>query len=117
MKLTKDIAIAIGMSNLNVSKSNVGMPNVFYDLQGDVTCDDHGTDDPSQCELHHVDGTGEMSAEEFDHMVGDLVNFLYYIGEPVRARRQEIGIWVLAFLGLLYVLAALMGREFSKDYH
>lgn len=96
---------------------NVGMPNVFYDLQGDVTCDDHGTDDPTQCDLHHVEGTGELSAEEFDTMVGDLVNFLYYIGEPVRERRQAIGIWVLIFLAVLYVLAALMGREFSRDYH
>jgi cytochrome c1 len=31
--------------------------------------------------------------------VGDLVNFLYYIGEPIRAKRQSIGVWVLAFLG------------------
>ncbi len=96
---------------------NVGMPNVFYELQGDVSCDDHGTGDPAACDLHHVEGTGELSAEEFDTMVGDLVNFLYYVGEPVRARRQEIGFWVLAFLGVLYILAALMGREFSKDYH
>jgi ubiquinol-cytochrome c reductase cytochrome b subunit len=58
-----------------------------------------------------------MSTEEFDTAVADLVNFLYYIGEPVRDRRQQIGIWVLLFLGVLYVLAALMGREYSKDYH
>jgi cytochrome c1 len=50
-------------------------------------------------------------------MIVDLVNFMYYIGEPVRDRRQQIGIWVLAFLGVLYVLTALIGREFSKDYH
>ncbi len=96
---------------------NVGMPNVLYELQGDITCDDHGADDPAACDLHHVEGTGELSGEEFDTLVGDLVNFLYYVGEPVRTRRQEIGIWILVFLGVLYVLAALMGREFSKDYH
>ena len=96
---------------------NVGMPNVFHSLQGDVTCDDHGADDPTQCDLHHVEGTGELSEAEFDTLVGDLVNFLYYIGEPVRERRQSIGIWVLLFLAVLYTLAALMGREFSKDYH
>lgn len=95
---------------------NVGMPNVFYELQGDVTCDDHGADDPAACDLH-AEGTGELSAEEFDTLVGDLVNFLYYVGEPVRDRRQAIGIWVLLFLAVLYILAALMGREYSKDYH
>lgn len=96
---------------------NVAMPNVLHSLQGDVTCDDHGTGDPTQCDLHHVEGTGSLSPEEFDSTIADLVNFMYYIGEPVRARRQEIGVWVLAFLAVLYILAALMGREFSKDYH
>ncbi len=97
--------------------ANVAMPNVLHSLQGDVICDDHGTDDPTQCDLHHVEGSGSLSPEEFDNVIADLVNFMYYIGEPVRARRQEIGIWVLAFLAVLYILAALMGREFSKDYH
>ncbi len=27
------------------------------------------------------------------------------------------GLWVLVFLGILYVLTTLVGREFSKDYH
>ena len=49
--------------------------------------------------------------------MADLVNFLYYIGEPVRDRRQEIGVWVLAFLGVLFILTVLIGREFGKDYH
>ena len=92
------------------------MPNVLHELQGDVTCDDHGTGDPAQCELY-VEGNGSMSEAEFDTVVADMVNFLYYIGEPIRDRRQQIGIWVLAFLGVLYILAAFMGREFSKDYH
>ncbi|MDF1767041.1 MAG: cytochrome b N-terminal domain-containing protein [Gammaproteobacteria bacterium] len=97
--------------------ANVGMPNVLHGLQGDVVCDDHGSDDPTQCELTHIEGTGSLSAEEFDQTVADLVNFLYYIGEPVRAKRQSIGVWVLLFLGLLYVLVFFMSREFSKDYH
>ncbi len=100
---------------------NVAMPNVLYELQGDVICDDHSgdsiTNDPGQCELSHIDGSGTMAPEEFDGLVADLVNFLYYVGEPIRSRRQEMGIWVLAFLAVLYVLVALMGREFRKDYH
>ena len=96
---------------------NVGMPNVLHELQGDVNCEDHGSDDPSQCELSHLAGTGSMSESEFDGTVAELVNFLYYIGEPIRARRQEIGVWVLLFLAVLYILTFLMGREFAKDYH
>jgi cytochrome c1 len=93
------------------------MPNVLVNLQGVVSCNDHGTDDPTQCELTHVDGTGSLNEIEFDRVVADLVNFLYYIGEPSRSRRQEIGVWVLAFLALMIVLTTLIGREFGKDYH
>ncbi|MEE3301173.1 MAG: cytochrome b N-terminal domain-containing protein [Pseudomonadota bacterium] len=101
----------------NKTFPDVGMPNVLHELQGDVTCDNHGAGDPGQCELQYIEGTGAMSAEEFDIVIADLVNFLYYIGEPIRNRRQEIGIWVLIFLTVLYAFTALMGREFSRDYH
>ena len=96
---------------------NVGMPNVLYELQGDVICDDHGTDDPTQCSLSHVAGSGSLTPVEFDAMVADMVNFLHYIGEPIRYRRQQLGVWVLLFLGLLYISVTLMSREFRKDYH
>ncbi len=96
---------------------NVGMPHVLHDLQGDVLCDDHGTGNPNQCDLSHVEGTGTMSEQEFDDAMADLVNFLYYVGEPGRDRRQSIGVWVLAFLAVLFVLTTLIGREFGKDYH
>jgi len=96
---------------------NVGMPNVLYELQGEILCDDHGSDDPAQCELSHVAGTGAMTEAEFDQAMTDLVGFLYYVGEPIRATRQSMGIWVLLFLGVLYVLVTLMSREFIKKYH
>lgn len=97
--------------------ANVGMPNVLHELQGDVICDSHGEEDMSHCELIHVEGTGTLSEAEFDTTVAELVNFLYYIGEPIRDTRQSIGVWVLLFLAVLYVLTVLIGREFSKDYH
>ena len=96
---------------------NVGMPNVLHELQGDVWCTVPAASDPTQCQLQHTAGTGSMTPTEFDQAVADLVNFLYYMGEPVRSKRQYLGIWVLAFLAVLYLLVALMSREFSKDYH
>jgi ubiquinol-cytochrome c reductase cytochrome b subunit len=102
----------------NTIFANVAMPNVLHELQGDVTCelheDEHGEE---ACELHLVEGTGSMSEAEFDEVAADIVNFLYYIGEPVREHRKAIGIWVLAFLAILYGFVAVMSREFGKDYH
>lgn len=102
----------------NTIFANVAMPNVLHELQGDVECEMHEDEDGEEvCELHPIEGTGSLTEAEFDAVATDIVNFLYYIGEPVRERRQEIGFWVLAFLAVLYVFVALVGREFSKDYH
>jgi len=102
----------------NTIFANVGMPNVLHELQGDVECemhmDDHGEE---SCELQRAEGTGTMTEQEFDQVAADITNFLYYIGEPMRERRKEIGVWVLAFLALLYVFVWATAREFGKDYH
>ena len=93
---------------------NVGMPNVLHELQGDVVC---ANGDVEHCEFEHIDGTGSMSPAEFDEAVGDIVNFLYYIGEPVRATREYIGFFVLGFLAILFVFTTLLNREYWKNIH
>jgi len=102
----------------NVLFANVAMPNVLHELQGDVECELHADESGGEiCELHPVEGTGALSADEFDQVAADITNFLYYIGEPVREKRKAIGIWVLAFLAILYAFVFAIGREFGKDYH
>jgi len=91
--------------------ANVGMPNVLAELQGDQVCDDL-----EHCEeLHHVDGTGALSEAEFEEVVYDLVNFLYYAGEPSRLDRERIGGFVLFFLAFLFVFVYMLNREYWKD--
>jgi ubiquinol-cytochrome c reductase cytochrome b subunit len=92
---------------------NVGMPNVMHELQGDVVCEGEA----GHCEPSHVAGTGSMAPEEFDATVADLVNFLYYIGEPVRAQRERLGFYVLGFLAILFVFTTLLNREYWKKIH
>ena len=62
-------------------------------------------------------GSGAMTAAEYDQAAYDIANFLHYVGEPGRAKRQEIGFWVLGFLALLFVLATFLNREYWKDIH
>ena len=73
--------------------------------------------EPEHCELTHVAGSGSMTPEEFDQATYDLVNFLYYVGEPMRERRQEIGVFVLGFLAILFILVFLLNREYWKKIH
>lgn len=91
---------------------NVGMPNILQKLQGDQRCSGESCD-----RLEHVDGTGTMSPEEFEQAAYDLVNFLYYVGEPSRMDRERIGGFVLLFLALMFVFAWLLNREYWKDIH
>ena len=98
----------------NVVFPNVGMPNVLHELQGDVVC---AGGDVEHCEPTHVAGTGSMAPEEFDVVVADIVNFLYYIGEPIRAKREYMGFFVLGFLAILFVFTTLLNREYWKKIH
>ena len=97
----------------NTVFANVAMPNVLGGLQGDQElC--HG----EHCAgVEHVAGTGALNEEEFDKVVYDLVNFLYYLGEPSRLDRERIGVYVLFFLAFLFVFAFMLNREYWKDVH
>ena len=60
---------------------------------------------------------GKMAPAEYDRMVADLVNFLVYVGEQARETRETLGIYVLLFLGVVFVLAYALKKEFWKDIH
>jgi cytochrome c1 len=105
---------------------NVGMPHALYELQGiqqEVCTEvprtgDDGGDTGEHCGyLEVVEGTGRYTAEEYDQAVYDIVNFLYYVAEPTRTERYRLGVYVLLFLVVLFVLTSLLGREYAKEFH
>ena len=55
------------------------------------------------------------SETEFDQDVRDITNFLDYVGEPAKLIRTSLGVWVLLFLGVLFVLTYLLKKEYWKD--
>lgn len=113
---------------------NVGMPNVLAELQGvqksaciqvpKMAGNGGERRDPltgapiteEKCgQLVVEEGTGIYTPEEFDQAVYDLVNFLYYTGEPSRLERYRLGVYVLLFTIILFVFTYLLGREYQKD--
>jgi ubiquinol-cytochrome c reductase cytochrome c1 subunit len=105
----------------NLVFPDVGMPHVFADLQGLQK---------ANFKVETVDGTehkvfegfeqvkaGSMTAEEYDVMVRDLTNFMVWAAEPMKLERQRIGMWVMAFLVVLFILAYLLKKEYWKDIH
>jgi ubiquinol-cytochrome c reductase cytochrome b subunit len=112
---------------------DVGMPHALLDLQGLQECAmgpsqaanggvrrDPLTgrdivDDP--CGEFVIKEAGELSPEEFDRAIYDLVNFLAYVGEPAARDRTRIGTYVLLFIAFFFVFTWLLNREYWKDVH
>ena len=63
------------------------------------------------------DTPGALSPVEYKAFVADLVNYLDYMAEPVRNERINIGIVVMIYLGVLFVFAYALKRNYWKDVH
>jgi len=106
----------------NAAFPNTGMPNVLWELQG-IQKPIYATHkDTEGHEVKTIEGfelveSGEMSPVEYKEAMVDLVNFLAYVGEPIQLERQRIGIWVILFLALAFVVFYLLKREYWKDVH
>ena len=99
--------------------ANTAMPHVLWPLQGVAQ---------PRLQLVTVNGQtvqqlvglapavgGELDAAQFDAFVRDTVNFLDYMGEPVKAKRESLGLRVILFLLFYWLIAWLHKREDWKD--
>lgn len=106
----------------NLAYPNVGMPHVLWELQGVRNAKFVDEKDP------HAEGKtirkfvgfeqvtpGKMSAKEYDEQMADLVGFMGWMAEPVKSKRQQIGVWVLLFLGLLVFLTWRLNASYWKE--
>ena len=97
---------------------NVGMPHALWSLQGqralEVLAQKEGGHGAVQYKWSEI-SKGTQSAAEYDATVRDLVNFLAYVAEPSGIERRPIGIVVLFVLGVLFIFAYLLKKEYWKD--
>ncbi len=97
---------------------DVGMPHVLWELQGWQKAyfvkDEH---DQLQFERFELVEPGSMTPEEFDAAMRDLVNFMTYLGDPSQMERKALGVKVILFLLVLFVLSYLLKKEYWKDIH
>lgn len=106
----------------NTVFDNVGMPHVMHDLQGHlapvyrIEKDANGIEH-TVIERMELIKPGSMTLAEYDALVGDLVNYMTWMGEPARVQRMNMGVAVLLFLGVFYVIAFYLKKEFWKDVH
>jgi ubiquinol-cytochrome c reductase cytochrome c1 subunit len=101
----------------NVVLRGAAMPPVLWELQGiqraKFTTNEHG----EVFEGFETVRAGELTEPQFDEVVRDIVNFLDYIGEPIKREREALGIRVIGFLLVFLLIAYLLKKEIWKDVH
>lgn len=113
----RDETKATGWNNLVFP--SVGMPHALWQLQGErrailETFEVHGQNTQVFKGWETI-SQGTMSAQEYDQAVGDLVNFLQWMGEPAQNTRIRVGVGVLIFLGIFILIAWRLNAAFWKD--
>ena len=106
----------------NIVFDKVGMPHVMQDLQGHLapvyhTETDHDGKEHQVISRLELVKPGKMTQAEYDALVADLVNYLSWMGEPAQGDRKQIGLIVLIFLGLFFIVAFYMKKDYWKDVH
>ncbi|MFI4902375.1 MAG: cytochrome c1 [Burkholderiales bacterium] len=124
----------------NLVFPNVGMPHVLAELQGprklvETEYEDHekalgaaiaaktlvgiepATNGKWTVSTLENEAPGTMTQVAYEGTVADLVNYLDYIAEPAKNQRIRLGMIVLLFLGVLFVLVYALKREFWRDVH
>jgi len=102
---------------------DVAMPNVFALLQGEqipvyrTETVPYNGDTREVKLLDHLQiiSDGMMSQPEFESSVRDIVNFLSYVGEPIKVTRVRTGLLVWLFLILFLVVAYQLKKEYWRD--
>ncbi|MDR1647598.1 MAG: cytochrome c1 [Zoogloeaceae bacterium] len=111
----RDESRATGWNNVAFDK--VGMPHILAGLQGvQELVEMEGADSHAKPTFKLVQ-QGQYAPAEYDKQVGDLVGFLTWAAEPQAALRTQLGIAVLVFLGVLFVFAYLLKKDYWKDVH
>ena len=123
MTFYRDTSRPNGVNNL--AFEDTAMPHVLWQLQGwqepvykEVTHRDgriSRTIDYLEVVNEPVDKPNPYQDESYEETITDLVNFMVYLGEPIKLKRKTIGAWTIAYLLVLLVLVYLLKREYWRD--
>ena len=123
MTFYRDPSRPNGVNNLVFE--DTAMPHVLWQLQGwqePVYRDVAQRDGRISREIDHLEVVtepvgkpGPYQDETYEETVTDLVNFMVYLGEPIKLKRKKIGAWTITYLLVLLALVYLLKREYWRD--
>jgi ubiquinol-cytochrome c reductase cytochrome c1 subunit len=111
----------------NLVFRDVAMPHVLWEMQGwqeAVVVEETGEDGLPIRRIDHLElviPPGEKpevyQGETYEQTVSDLVNFMVYLGEPIKLQRYSFGIWVIFYMVFLLIIVYFLKKEYWKDVH
>ena len=124
----------------NIVFHNVGMPHALAQLQGTRKIVETEYEDHEKAEAAAIaakglasiapaaggkwtvatletETPGTLTEVQYEATVADLVNYMDFMAEPAKNQRIRLGMMVLLFLGVLFVFAFLLKREYWRDVH
>ena len=112
----RDDARPTGWNNL--AFPNVGMPNALWQLQGQrrpvyEEREEHGHKVQVLAGWEQLT-PGTMTPLQYEQAVGDLVNYLQWMGEPAANTRVRVGVGVLIFLGIFTLIAWRLSASYWR---
>ena len=113
----RDDSKATGWNNL--AFPNVGMPHVLWELQGqrkpvfeEIQSHGHATQVLKGWEQVTP---GTLSPLAYDSAVADLVNYMQWMSDPTQSTRVRVGVWVMIYLLVFFVIAWRLNAAYWKD--
>jgi len=105
----------------NVYFQGTAMPHVLWEMQGlnraIFETEEHNGSGVPVFQRFEQERPGTLDQASYMRATRDLVNFLTYVGEPAKLVRYALGVKVLAFLLVLWIVAYALKREYWKDVH
>lgn len=101
-----------GFNNLVIK--NTSMPNLFAALQGKQILIRPPQPNLKWFEVLELESRGNQSPAEFNLMIMDIVNYLNYAAEPTKQEREEMGIWVISYLFILWLVLMALNHLYWK---
>lgn len=103
----------------NTVLPNTSMPNVLWELQGVQRAVFAGEGGQGLAHVERLEpgAPGRLDPAQYEQVVRDLTNFLTYVGEPAKLKRESMGVWVLLYLALFTLIAWLLKKEYWRDVH
>ncbi|HIH2763169.1 MAG TPA: cytochrome c1 [Candidatus Azoamicus sp.] len=109
----KDPSRPWGVNNLVFP--DVGMPHILLKLQGLQILKEGDHHEQNIDKMLQLLENGDLSINQYNDLVKDLVTFLSYVGEPIQTERSNLGFKVLIYLILLIGCLFFLKKEYWKD--